>query len=242
VLGIVAAALKPGVSLLLILTLGLAEPTRLPPTPFTVAYSLSTRGLRFATMTRHLSRQANGDYIFQSQSRATGLAKLVVPGQIIEQSRWNLTGNQVFSRSYSYVRTGSKPKSITVRFDWSNGLILGSNGTETWRLDARPGLLDKLSYQLAIMSDLQAGKRLLEYELVDETEVKTYRFAAVGEEVLETPIGKLKTLKLERTNEKPNRSTTVWCASALRYLPVRLDKRKNGATDTAFIESLSGLP
>ncbi|MGH8652590.1 MAG: DUF3108 domain-containing protein [Gammaproteobacteria bacterium] len=229
-------------SLLLILTLGLAEPTRLPLTPFTVTYSLSTQGLRFATVTRHLTRQANGDYLFQSQSRATGLAKLVVPGQITEQSRWNLARNQVYSQSYSYSRTGNKPKSITVRFDWSDGVILGSNGKDAWRLNARPGLLDKLSYQLAIMWDLQAGKRLLEYELVDEHEIKTYRFAAISEEVLETPIGTLKTLKLERVNEKPNRSTTLWCASALRYLPVRLDKRKNGATDTAIIESFSGLP
>ncbi|MGH8625023.1 MAG: DUF3108 domain-containing protein [Gammaproteobacteria bacterium] len=232
------------VSLVLIFTLGLAEAASPPATltPFTVAYSLSTQGLRFATVTRHLTRQANGDYIFQSQSRATGLAELVVPGQITEQSRWNLARNQVYSQSYSYSRTGNKPKSITVRFDWSDGVILGSNGKETWRLNARPGLLDKLSYQLAIMWDLQAGKRQLEYELVDETEVKSYRFAAISEEVLETPIGKLKTLKLERTNEKPNRSTTLWCASALRYLPVRLDKRKNGATDTAIIESFSGLP
>ncbi|MGH8610736.1 MAG: DUF3108 domain-containing protein [Gammaproteobacteria bacterium] len=228
--------------LLLIFPLGAetAGPTA-TPAPFAVAYSLSTHGLRFATMTRHLSRQADGDYIFESQSRATGLAKLIVPGQITEQSRWNVAGNQIYSRSYSYVRTGSEPKSITVRFDWSNGLILGSNGTETWRLDARSGLLDKLSYQLAIMSDLQAGKRLLEYTFVDEDEIKVYRFATVGEEVLETPIGKLKTLKLERTNEKPNRFTTLWCAPALRYLPVRLDKRKNGATDTAMIESFSGL-
>ncbi len=230
------------VSLLLILALGLAEPTRPLLTPFTVAYSLSTQGLRFATMTRHLTRQANGDYIFQSQSRATGLAELVVKGQIIEESRWSLAEERVYSQSYSYFRTGSKPKSITVRFDWSNGVILGSNGKDAWRLNARPGLLDKLSYQLAIMWDLQAGKRLLEYELVDEHEIKTYRFAAISEEVLETPIGKLKTLKLERVNEKPNRSTTLWCASALRYLPVRLDKRKNGATDTAIIESFSGLP
>ncbi len=230
--------------LLFIFTLGLAEAVSPPATlkPFTVAYSLSTQGVRFATMTRQLSRQADGDYIFESQSRATGLAKLVVPGQITEQSRWSLAGNQVYSQSYSYFRTGSEPKSITVRFDWSNGRILGSNGKDAWRLIARRGLLDKLSYQLAIMSDLQVGKRLLEYEFVDEHEIKTYRFAAVGEEILETPLGKLKTLKLERTNEKPNRSTTLWCASALRYLPVRLDKRKNGATDRAIIESFSGLP
>jgi len=231
------------IGLVFIFNLGLAGVTGPPATltPFTVAYSLSTHGVSFGTMTRHLSKQANGDYIFESQSRATGLAKLLVYGQITEQSRWTLAGDQVYSQSYSYVRTGKTPKSITVRFDWSNGLILGSNGTETWRLDARSGLLDKLSYQLAIMSDLQAGKRLLEYAFVDEDEIKIYRFAAVGEEVLETPLGKLKTLKLERTNEKPNRSTTLWCASALRYLPVRLDKRKNGATNTAMIESFSGL-
>jgi Protein of unknown function (DUF3108) len=221
------------IDLVFLLTLGLVDAASAPltQTAFTVAYSLSRHGLRFATMTRQLSRQANGDYIFESQSRATGVARLLVYGEITEQSRWSLSGNRVYCQSYSYVRTGKKPKTVTLRFDWSNGLVLGNKGKENWRFDARP----ELSYQIAIMSDLQAGKRVLEYAFVDEERIKTYRFEAVGEEALETPIGKLKTVKLERTNEKPNRSTTLWCASSLAYLPVRLDKQRAGTIDTAMI-------
>lgn len=230
-------------SFLLLFTPALAWAAKPKPIPisFTATYSLFTKGLRFATMTRQLSRRSHGDYIFRSESRATGLAKLVLKGHVIEQSHWRLAEERIYSQSYSYLRTGIKPKSITARFDWSRGVILGSDGKETWRLDARPNMLDKLSYQLAIMLDLEAGKRFLEYEFVDEHAIKTYRFAVVSEEILETPIGKLRTVKLERTNEKQNRSTILWCAPEFRYLPVRLDKRKNESLESAVIESFSGL-
>ncbi|MGH8511301.1 MAG: DUF3108 domain-containing protein [Gammaproteobacteria bacterium] len=95
------------------------------------------------------------------------------------------------------------------------------------------------------MRDLAAGKRSFAYQIVDGGEIKHYRFTYLGEEVVDTPLGKIRAVRLERRKEKNNskRSTTFWCAIRWRYLPVRVDTTsKNDRRITALVERVTGIP
>ncbi len=215
------------------------------PQPFSVSYSLHTNGLKVGESVRKLEKEKTGRYVFRSESRSSGILRLFVNDHVIEKSTWTLSGEDIHPLRYIYRQSGSKNSVQTVRFDWRAKTIDNYEDNKTWSLRLTPNLFDKLSYQIAIMRDLAVGKRALAYQIVDGGEIKDYRFAYVGEEVVETPLGKIRAVRLERRKEKNNskRSTTLWCAIRWRYLPVRVDTTsKNGRRITALIERVSGIP
>ena len=215
------------------------------PKPFAVSYSLHTNGLKVGESVRILEKEKTGRYVFRSESRSSGILGLFLNDHVVEKSAWSLSGEDIHPLRYTYRQSGSKNSVQSVRFDWRAKTIDNREGNKTWRLRLTPNLFDKLVYQIAIMRDLAAGKRTLAYQIVDGGKIKYYRFAYIGEEVVETPLGKIRAVRLERRKEKYNskRSTTFWCAIRWRYLPVRVDTTlRNGRRITALIERATGIP
>ena len=67
-------------------------------------------------------------------------------------------------------------------------------------------------------------------------------FEPEGEEIINTPLGKLKTIKLTRHKPNSRRETTLWCALDLHYLPVKVENiEKDDKITVAIIQSLQGL-
>ena len=212
------------------------------PEPFTAWYTLHTRGLTIGTVERRLEEVgSDGQYRYRSESRASGLGALFRDERILEESRWMLENQQIRPLEYSYSYRGSKKsRIIKMVFDWQRGTITDQDGGNTWHIPIVPGVLDKLVYQLRIMSDLQRGARQLEYRIADKGTIKTYRFAILGEEDLSTPLGRLRTIKIERRKASSKRKTTFWCAPILSYLPVRAEYMENDSqVISAMIEKTS---
>jgi len=60
----------------------------------------------------------------------------------------------------------------------------------------------------------------------------SYGYGVVGEEGLETPLGKLKTLHLSKLHNPGEEGTEIWLAADYHYLPVRIrvtDKQGDSA-------------
>ena len=107
-------------------------------------------------------------------------------------------------------------------------------------MDIPANAQDKLVYQLSIMYDLLNGKKDLEYKIADGGKLKDYSFEIQGEEVLNTDLGKIKTLRIQRIGDR--RDTTVWCAPKFAYLPVRLEQQDtDGSELTMQITSVRGF-
>jgi Protein of unknown function (DUF3108) len=225
----------------LITLLAAAEVPAALPKPFTAWYTLHTRGLTIGTMERRLEIGSDGQYRYRSESRATGLVALFRDDRILEESRWMLENHQIRPLEYSYSYRGSKrSRTIKMVFDWQRSTITDQDGDNTWHIPIVPGVLDKLVYQLRIMSDLQRGARQLEYRIADKGTIKTYRFAILGEEDLSTPLGRLRTIKIERRKANSKRKTTFWCAPILSYLPVRAEYMENDShLISAMIEKIT---
>jgi hypothetical protein len=226
----------------LITLLAAAEVPAALPEPFTAWYTLHTRGLTIGTMERRLEEVgSDGQYRYRSESRATGLVALFRDDRILEESRWMLENHQIRPLEYSYSYRGSKrSRTIKIVFDWQRGTITDQDNDNIWHIPIVPGVLDKLVYQLRIMSDLQRGARQLEYRIADKGTIKTYRFAILGEEDLSTPLGRLRTIKIERRKANSKRKTTFWCAPILSYLPVRAEYMENDShLISAMIEKMS---
>ena len=119
-----------------------------------------------------------------------------------------------------------------------NSIVNGKKST----LELKPGMTDKLLYQLDIMHNLEMGRYPASYTVVDGTKIKTYNFEYLGEEFLETPIGRLNTVKIIRQKPGEKENLILWCAGELHFLPVKVETTDDeGSITTAMITTLSGF-
>jgi hypothetical protein len=211
---------------------------------FSANYLVRLKGLSAGELKRELSTNSDGSRTFSSKSQAKGMFAFFKPDLVEETSIWVQKGNTIQPKSYLYQRTGGKKdKYLNLHFDWQKHIINIDNKKQTWALDTTTHTFDKLSYQLALMSDLGQKKKEFSYQIADKHKLKTYDIIILGTEIISTPLGKIKTIKLERQrSSKTQRQTTLWCAPALNYLPVRIEHiEKDGTNFTAELRRLKGF-
>lgn len=217
-----------------------AEQTRLPE--FDAYYDVYRSGMKVARMQRSLAYQPDGVLLLRSETNVTGIATMFRKDRIIEQSIWQYSNGRIIPQQYLYEHTGtSKERNVTVEFDWKNKLITNLINGSPWRMPATEGILDKLVYQYSIMLDMQAGKQNLRYIVADGGTEKIYQFEKLGEEVLDTPLGKLNTIKMKRHRPDSDRESVFWSAPEVGYLPVKLENTDDGVKTVVMIKSLNGL-
>lgn len=213
------------------------------PAPFEASYIIFKKGAEVAKMKRSLSQIDNGEFIYRSETKSTGLASIFYKLHILEESHYHLQDQQLQPLVYSFKRTKKKKESFKKTiFDWRiNQANFIGNGIKS-NFDLEPGMTDKLLYQINVMRDLEMGQHPTTYIVVDGMKIKTYHFDYLGEELVDTPIGKLNTIKIARQKPGKKENTILWCASELNYLPIKVENiDEDGSITTAIIDKLTGL-
>ena len=209
---------------------------------FSAHYVVESHGTLIANTYWSLSKNGN-DLVYETETKTAGLAALITNDHIVERSEWRIKDHSPRPHTYRYHRTGGrKDKQVTVAFDWVQRVALNTAKGQTWSMPVPDGTLDKLGYVIAMMYDLDIGKREFEYPVADGGKLKTYRLKAIGEEDLETRIGTLATIKIRRIRDTDKRETILWCAPQLHYLPVKVQHREPDGTITFKIQSVQGIP
>ncbi|MBM4227212.1 MAG: DUF3108 domain-containing protein [Gammaproteobacteria bacterium] len=198
-----------------------------PLTPFAAVYDVTLRGVTVARLTRELSLPAPEEYRFVSHLESTGLASLLHKTTTTEQSEGTLDSTGLHPVRYVESKvSGRKRRESTVDFQRTTGRIIQQHKGETSETPLEAATLDKLSYQLALMRDLEAGIRQLDYRVADDGRVKDYRLTVEGPESVALADGEVSTLRVVYSREGSGRRTTLWCAPALGNLPVKIEYRE----------------
>ena len=130
---------------------------------------------------------------------------------------------------------------MEVDFDWQSNRVRNTAKGQTWEMAVPDGTLDKFSYLLAMMRDLNTNKQPLRYDIADGGSLKLYELTILGRETITTVLGALETVRIRRKNRK-SRTTTLWCATRLAHLPVRIEhSEKDGSTVTLELQEVTGL-
>lgn len=212
------------------------------PPRFTAEYHLYNHGVKVAEMLRAMEQTSDGNFVFRSDTKTSGLFALVRKDRIVEESRWRMADGALQSLSYSYTRTGPKERRVAVEFDWVERRIINNINGESWLMPAVPEVVDKLLYQFALMSDLRAGEKELSYTVADGGKIKNYEIEPLGEETVHTPLGNLRTLKFRHQKIGDDRLTTLWCAPNYQFLPVQVEyQEKDGTSIRVVLQSVTGL-
>jgi len=184
--------------------------------------------LRFDTASQH--------YIFESRTRARGLAKLIPGGPAVERSEFSLQNGRIVPLRYALDDgTRKAERSQKVEFDWQRGVAVSSYGDATAEVPVKPGTLDRMTLQTAVMRDMALPDGPTEYLLVDRNELKRYRYEFEGTTNSETALGALLTKRYRQVRDGgSSRQLLIWVAPSLAYMPVRMEQQRNGTTQTIF--------
>lgn len=203
-------------------------------TPFENKYSAKLYGFNLEVTSR-LSAQGDNNYEFYFDANAA-LGRVTE----ISQFKWNPNEHFAIPIQYTYKRSGiGKNREQALRFDWTKNEVVNTKNDVHLALDASKKIQDSLSYQLQLRQDLMAGKKNLSYLITNGKKNKEYKFEIVGDEILDTPLGKVTTVKIKRIQTNDERETYAWFAKDFQYLLVRLQQEENGSAYTIYISKAS---
>ena len=220
-----------------------AAQARKLPERFEATFVLELAGTAIARTRWSLSPGAGGRYVSTSRTEPAGVFSLLSDDTRVERSEWVYAGDWLQPLAYHYEQTGSKGRTIGITFDWEANLARHELRDGAWELPVTPGTMDKFNYILALMRDLGRGERRIEYTIADGgRRLKRYVLTGSREERIETALGTFDTIVVRRERGSGKRQTTLWCASELGFLPVRIvHVERDGKSMTLRIESLDGI-
>lgn len=200
------------------------------PKTFDNQYKAKLYGFNI-TVTNRLTQTADNqfDLLFNAES---------IIGSITEQSKmqWNPVQQTIQPLDYRYNRRGlGKDRTAELSFDWINNSVTNKVQKTSWQMDIAQKVQDKLSYQIQMQQDLLNGQKNFTYQIADGGRLKEYKFTTMGEEMLDTPLGKVNTIKVKRSRENDTRITYAWLAKDWNYLLVRLQQEEKGDAYTIYI-------
>lgn len=188
--------------------------------PMRASYGASiNRGVSInGSAVRSLEQQEDGSWLYRFDVDS-------FIADIRESVTLNWEDGQVIPQRYRYTLKGFavRNRSRAIDFNWPAEAVNGSFDGNTFSHEAEAGALDPLSFQLQLMQDLKAGKRDMRYAVVDRSGYDYDRFAVIGEEAVDSELGQLDTVKVEKVRgEGSKRETLMWFAPELDYLLIRL--------------------
>ncbi|WP_334079183.1 DUF3108 domain-containing protein [Microbulbifer sp. M83] len=189
--------------------------------PFSATYSASYNGIKVEARRELSGAGDNWRLDFRADSFLA---------DIREHSRFSLADASITPRHYEYRRTGlGRNRHTSLNFE--NGRVVNVSKPDRTLENVPKDIHDKISYQLQLALDVAAGKEDLVYQVADGKRVRTYRFAVAGTEKLQTPLGPVDTVKVERVREEgADRTTYIWFAPEWNHALVKLMQEEDGET------------
>lgn len=196
-----------------------------PLLEYTAEYKARANGLA-ATASRSLSRLDENSYRLSNSLEASLAGQTLA--NLEQASELILQDGRVVPLSYTYQLSGVSRASHAIFFNWDAEIALSTEEDKSWQLPLREGVVDQLSYQLAIRQALIGNTEdttLFSFEIIDGDAIEMQQYRLMGEEIISTPLGELNTLKLERVREASDeRVTEIWLALEWDYLLTRIEQ------------------
>lgn len=196
--------------------------------PYSARYALYRNG-KLQARSEFLLQQQGDNWIIKSESIGThGMARLL-NFRDYEYAEGRLKDGLYQPLRYVHELKWLGPnQDSSADFDWDNNEVTVTDNGEPRTLELVAGSLDPMSMQLAIRRQLASADPQLEFTLVEEDKIEQQVFRALSPERLETSLGCLHTIPVEKVRENSTRFTRLWHATELDHIPVRME---HGKTD-----------
>ena len=192
-----------------------AEPAKpVLPATGTIRFAIykESLGLQIGRAEHRWEFAEDGSYRLIGITETSGLAALFKPVRLQTESRGRMVAGGMQPDSYRTLKNG-KDANENADFDWATGAVTLSRDGSVRPI--APGTQDILSlnYQLAYLGKLAEGSTL---GVVTGKKYERYTIDSLGEEEIETPAGRFRTLHLRAMTDSV---TEIWIALDRQRLP-----------------------
>jgi hypothetical protein len=209
-----------------------ADEARSMPGEFSAKFAIEWKGITCGYSTFELIRTGANAFTYRSRQTARGIFRLAFADAIDQTSNFSVVEGVVQPVSYHAAQEEhTADKTVDLKFDWQTHRVTGVSQTKVVDLPLETGTQDGMSVQIELMRELSAGHSPQGFWLIDNDEIKQYKYVREGTETLDTGIGKLETVRYRSEHEGSPRVTRLWLAQSLGYLPVRAERSRNGNAD-----------
>lgn len=205
------------------------------PLPYTATYAGSYRGFNVGRLHCTLRAEGGGRFVFESRADPIWLARIFIGSEAVERSVMLIDADGVRPLSW-FVEDGKRghKEDGTLEFDWDKQRVSGIVGDEQVEAPTEPGLQDRLSLQVAVMTALLRAREPGTIPMIDNDKIKHYRFVRIGSGRIETQAGEFETVRYEGAPPGSSRRMRSWHAPALGYIPVRIEQLRKGRVETVM--------
>ncbi len=195
-------------------------------TPYQLTYSAKYNGLNISAH-RTLKQLQDGRYEVNTTAESF-FANIAETGVFSIDKN-----NNIINDSYQYRRNMLGKKKVEhLAFDRENNLAIYNAKDKQRSVDLSkvPGGVEpfsRLTYKLQLRRDLMNGVEDLSYPVISRGKLRTYRFENAGEEMVETNLGHIKAIRVNRIRDDKDRETIFWFAPELNYILVKLWQKED---------------
>lgn len=209
---------------------GTARASDAAPLPFVAEYEVRYGSMDVGTSRTEVQRSPQpGRWIIESRSSASGLARLMASGTLVQRSTFDFDGQALRPASYRFDDgTRDTDHDVTLEFDWLAGRVRGTAEDEPVDVALDSGVQDAASIQALVQWRLQSGTAPGAIAMIEKNRVKYYRYTLLRRERLKTAIGEYDTVVYRSAREGSGRETIFWYAPALGHAMVRAEQRRDG--------------
>jgi len=195
-------------------------------TPHTAQYKV-----KISVLSGELStelRATEDGYVATHKVKPTGISRVLAGGKISVTSEFSMEPGGVRPVSFHEVDTIGDDPETNIRFDWSTNVASGTVGSEDVNLQLDGRSYDNVSIQYELMHDLLNGGPSETYVLFDVDKMRVANVRNIGTRSIKTRMGKFDAVGIQHQKQGSSRTTTLWCAPELDYLPVIIEQHRKG--------------
>jgi hypothetical protein len=202
------------------------------PMPFAAHYIAEWKKISVATSDLVLQPDIEPEhYRYTWTITAHGIFKLAYSKPVTQKS-W-LVVEDGRARPLAYHGDDGSAE-VNIDFDWAAGHARGTAGGKPVDLVLKDGTQDVMSIQIQVMEDLRRGELPASFLIVDNNEVKEFRYTREGVAHLRTDIGTLDTVIVASQREGSDRILRMWFAPALGFVPIQAERTRDGKPEFAM--------
>ncbi len=204
-----------------------AAPVAAELNPYEARYSIYRNGKLSGKAEVGLQREG-AQWVIRSEGRGThGLAK-IIGARDTEHTRGKLLdGRFLPDESFRHTRAATIDNRWLSTFNWRlDEVVIVHDDRKTFRLPLQGKALDPLALKLEMRRRLAQPDPDLDFLMVEEDEIEPQKFRTLEREWLETALGCLETIPVEKIRDNNRRYTRAWHAPAFGNIEVRIEHGK----------------
>lgn len=195
------------------------------------SYDVQWGGMTLGHATIALTPLDKGCFRYESVTHPMALVRWTY-GSPRETSEFCVDGERIVPLHFEYRNERRQKDSYTLDFDWTARTVKTIKGGNVSMRELPDNAYDRFVLQQAVrlwvMRNAGADSPPpVAFTMVDDDRMKTYRFAIVGRESIDTPVGRFDTIRVERV-DSPDKTSRFWVAPERSYTPIRIEHVEDG--------------